>query len=35
LHIFWLSPTKLDWSQVIKYLCESDRGCAVIEVSAV
>jgi hypothetical protein len=34
LYIFLLSPAELAWSQVIKQVCESDRGCPVIEVSS-
>jgi hypothetical protein len=34
LYIFLLSPSELAWSQVIKYLCKSDRGCPVIEISS-
>jgi hypothetical protein len=35
LHIFWLSAVGLPWSQVIKQLCESNRGCPLIEISSV
>jgi hypothetical protein len=27
LYIFLLSPTKLAWSQVLKFLCDSDFNC--------
>jgi hypothetical protein len=30
---FLLSPAELAWSQMIKLLCKSERGCPVIEVS--
>jgi hypothetical protein len=29
-----LSPAELAWSQVIKWLWKSDRGCPVIEISS-
>jgi hypothetical protein len=32
-HIFLLSRTELVWRQVIRELCESDRGCPVIELA--
>jgi hypothetical protein len=34
LYIALLSPAELVWSQVIRQLCESDRGFPVIEISS-
>jgi hypothetical protein len=33
LYIFLLCPAELAWSQVIKQLCKSDRGCALLRLA--